>query len=460
MFSWEENDAMSLNVIVNCDNVVLNKAWAYVTIVCYVLLAIVVDRGTLSVPLFVVLERDRLKALVDSLSPGYVADSDPNEDPEEDPKEDHADYPGDEGDGDDEPSDDDDDDDDNDDEDEDPIEDEDDDEEEEHLAPVDSSAIRCRSDPRTPIMYAIGRREGERILALPISTTISTITWTTPTSRNDRVGVRGSDCLLLDLLEVIEQTIGIFRHYDADINRQRARVGYGQGGEKTESTSLFHHYKNSCQRHWDRFRHFRPEIRLMQLIPRALVVLPRTICPEKNLCCCKGCCCHCCGCCPMTAAAVEQLIAERVSTTLANHETLRNNTNGHGDRSHKSGTGIRGTTRTSCCYIDVAYAMDWKTLKKMMTDKYCPRGEIKKLEIKLWNLKVKGNDVASYTLRFQELALMCGRMFHEESEEVEKYVGGHPNMIRGNVMSYQPKIMEKAIEFANDQMDQKPPHYY
>ncbi|GJZ82523.1 putative reverse transcriptase domain-containing protein [Tanacetum coccineum] len=104
---------------------------------------------------------------------------------------------------------------------------------------------------------------------------------------------------------------------------------------------------------------------------------------------------------------------------------------------------------------DVAYAMDWKALKKMMTVKYCPRGEIKKLEIELWNLKVKGTDVASYTLRFQELALMCGRMFHEESDEVKKYVGGLPDMIRGNVMSYQPKTMEKAIEFANDQMDQK-----
>ncbi|GKC71643.1 reverse transcriptase domain-containing protein [Tanacetum coccineum] len=76
----------------------------------------------------------------------------------------------------------------------------------------------------------------------------------------------------------------------------------------------------------------------------------------------------------------------------------------------------------------VTYAMDWKTLKKMMTVKYCPRGEIKKLEIELWNLKVKGTDVTSYTLHFQELALMCGRMFHEESDEVEKYVGGLPNM--------------------------------
>ncbi|GKD90759.1 hypothetical protein Tco_1366266, partial [Tanacetum coccineum] len=72
-------------------------------------------------------------ALPTTLSPGYVADSDPDKDPEEDPEEDHAGYPTDRGDNDDEPSDDDDDD--TDDEDEEPFEDEDDDEEEEeHLA--------------------------------------------------------------------------------------------------------------------------------------------------------------------------------------------------------------------------------------------------------------------------------------------------------------------------------------
>ncbi|GJS08924.1 putative reverse transcriptase domain-containing protein [Tanacetum coccineum] len=225
---------------------------------------------------------------------------------------------------------------------------------------------------------------------------------------------------------------------------------------------------------------------------------------------------------PMTVAAVEQLIEARVSAALANHETLRNSTNGHGDGSHNSDTGIRGTVRTprectykdflnckpltfkgtegvvvlsqwfekmesvfhisscvvenqvkfaTCTFLrialtwwnshmktvtqDVAYAIEWKALKKMMTVKYCLRGEIKKLEIELWNQKVKGTDFASHTLRFHELALMCGRMFHEESEEVEKYVVGLPDMIRGNVMSYQPKTMEKAIEFANDQMDQK-----
>ncbi|GJS56602.1 putative reverse transcriptase domain-containing protein [Tanacetum coccineum] len=55
---------------------------------------------------------------------------------------------------------------------------------------------------------------------------------------------------------------------------------------------------------------------------------------------------------------------------------------------------------------EAAHAMPWRTLKKMMTDKYCPRGEIKKLEFKMWNLKVKGNDVVAYSQRFQELALM------------------------------------------------------
>nr|GEW97748.1 reverse transcriptase domain-containing protein [Tanacetum cinerariifolium] len=36
---------------------------------------------------------------------------------------------------------------------------------------------------------------------------------------------------------------------------------------------------------------------------------------------------------------------------------------------------------------DVAYAMPWTTLKKMITDKYYPRGEIQKLESEYWNLK-------------------------------------------------------------------------
>ncbi|GKD87245.1 reverse transcriptase domain-containing protein [Tanacetum coccineum] len=64
-----------------------------------------------------------------------------------------------------------------------------------------------------------------------------------------------------------------------------------------------------------------------------------------------------------------------------------------------------------------------------MTDKYYPRGEVKKLKGEMWNLKVKGTDVVGYDQQFQELALMCARMFLKESNKIEKYVGGLPDMI-------------------------------
>ncbi|GJX79726.1 putative reverse transcriptase domain-containing protein [Tanacetum coccineum] len=78
---------------------------------------------------------------------------------------------------------------------------------------------------------------------------------------------------------------------------------------------------------------------------------------------------------------------------------------------------------------DIAYAMTWTNLKKMMTDKYCPRGEIKKLDVEMWNLKVK--------------------------DKIEKYVGGLPDMIHGSVMASKPKTMHDAIEFSTELIDKK-----
>ncbi|GJU87477.1 putative reverse transcriptase domain-containing protein [Tanacetum coccineum] len=59
-------------------------------------------------------------------------------------------------------------------------------------------------------------------------------------------------------------------------------------------------------------------------------------------------------------------------------------------------------------------------------------GEIKKIETEMWNLKVKGTDVVAYSRRFQQLALMCSRMFPEEIDKIEKYIGGLPDMIHGS----------------------------
>ncbi|GJW45930.1 putative reverse transcriptase domain-containing protein [Tanacetum coccineum] len=78
---------------------------------------------------------------------------------------------------------------------------------------------------------------------------------------------------------------------------------------------------------------------------------------------------------------------------------------------------------------DIAYAMPWKTLKKMITDKYCRRDEIKKLETKI--------------------------MFPKESDEIDKYVSGLADMIYGSMKASKPKTMQEEIEFATEMMDKK-----
>nr|GEY37230.1 reverse transcriptase domain-containing protein [Tanacetum cinerariifolium] len=154
-----------------------------------------------------------------------------------------------------------------------------------------------------------------------------------------------------------------------------------------------------------------------------------------------------------TTATINNLIAQRVTEALTEYETQRNSVV-NGDTSHTTGTGPRTVRPTwECTYKDY---LNYGPLKFKGTEGVIGLtqwGEVKKLEVELWNLKVKGTDIASYTLRFQELALLYRRMFPEESDEIERYVGGLPEMIQGNVMSYKPKSMQKAIEFANNQLD-------
>ncbi|GKA43699.1 putative reverse transcriptase domain-containing protein [Tanacetum coccineum] len=169
----------------------------------------------------------------------------------------------------------------------------------------------------------------------------------------------------------------------------------------------------------------------------------------------------------ITNAQLQAMIDQGVTAVLAARDA---NTNGVD--SHNSGTGTKGFVkltqwiekmetvfRISNCSVenqikfstctllgnaltwwnshvrtvgnDIAYAMTWTELKKKMTDKYCPRTEIKKLEVELWELKVK------------------------ESDKIEKYVGGLPDMIHGSVVASKPKTMQEATEMAIEVMDKR-----
>nr|GEY91152.1 hypothetical protein [Tanacetum cinerariifolium] len=72
--------------------------------------------------------------------------------------------------------------------------------------------------------------------------------------------------------------------------------------------------------------------------------------------------------------------------------------------------------------LDVVYAMTWVDLKKKMTDKYCPRGEMKKLE---------------------------------KPDMIKRYIGDLPDMIYESVVASKPKTTQEAIEMATELMDKK-----
>nr|GEW04124.1 putative reverse transcriptase domain-containing protein [Tanacetum cinerariifolium] len=69
--------------------------------------------------------------------------------------------------------------------------------------------------------------------------------------------------------------------------------------------------------------------------------------------------------------------------------------------------------------------------------------------------EVKGNDVPTYTERFQELTLICTKFVTNETEKIDKYISGLPDKIYGSVKSSKPKTLDETIELANDFMDQK-----
>ncbi|GJW05893.1 reverse transcriptase domain-containing protein [Tanacetum coccineum] len=54
---------------------------------------------------------------------------------------------------------------------------------------------------------------------------------------------------------------------------------------------------------------------------------------------------------------------------------------------------------------EAAFSMSWRELMKLMTEVYCPRNKIQKMETELWNLTIKNNDLTAYTQRFQELTM-------------------------------------------------------
>ncbi|GJT25920.1 putative reverse transcriptase domain-containing protein [Tanacetum coccineum] len=387
-----------------------------------------------------------------ALSPGNLPDSDPEEDSEEE----HADG----GDGDDEPSDDDDDNDDIDDEDEEPFEDEGyDEEEDEHLAPANSSAIPVVDPvPSTRDTETCLRRARKTVrLEPPMSPSMEAhiaeyaAAPTPPLPREAEMPPRKRACfatpapgfeigeslvagaarqpgpapeadtwdeIVEAMLEVAPTTLEGVDQRVTELDttvRQRTkedRPYHRHTALALDREAVYAHIAWTSSE--ERSAAIEEHVRTLEKMPpkrrttratHAATTTPTTT---------------------VTDAQLQALIDRGIVAALAERDASRSR---DGDNSHGSGTIRRRQepTQRECTYTDflkcqpmnfkgtegdVAYAMSWTALKRMITDKYCPSGEIKKLESEYWNLK--------------------------ESAKVERYVGGLPDMIHGSAYTAGP----------------------
>nr|GEU53593.1 hypothetical protein [Tanacetum cinerariifolium] len=179
---------------------------------------------------------------------------------------------------------------------------------------------------------------------------------------------------------------------------------------------------------------------------------------------------------PMTDAQIKAPISQGVAGALAEIEANRISRNG--DDSHDSGTCSRRTERVAyeCTYNNflkcqpfnfkgtegvIGLTQWFERIESVFHISNCAvENQIKFATCTLlgsaltwWNSHVKAvGHNAAYGLTWKSLMKI---MFLEESDQVEKYVGGFPDIIQGSVMASKPKTMQEAIKIANDPMDQK-----
>nr|GFB60873.1 hypothetical protein [Tanacetum cinerariifolium] len=114
---------------------------------------------------------------------------------------------------------------------------------------------------------------------------------------------------------------------------------------------------------------------------------------------------------------------------------------------HTSGTGVGRTERVTreCTYHDF-----------MKCQPLYFKGTEGVVELTQWFERMETVFRISNSLaENQELALLCVRTCPEESDRVERYIGGFPDSIHEGVATSKPKTIQEATEMATRLMDKK-----
>nr|GEX35905.1 reverse transcriptase domain-containing protein [Tanacetum cinerariifolium] len=150
----------------------------------------------------------------------------------------------------------------------------------------------------------------------------------------------------------------------------------------------------------------------------------------------------------MTQAAIRQLIADGVVGLIRWFERTESIFSRRNCAEENKVTFATGTLTDDALSWWNAYAqpirieqankITWTELKRLLTNKYCPRTDVKKMEDEFYNLVVKGNDLKTYIRIFQELAILCPNMVSDSEKLMEVFIGGLPRSIEGNFTASKP----------------------
>ncbi|GJR96796.1 putative reverse transcriptase domain-containing protein [Tanacetum coccineum] len=192
----------------------------------------------------------------------------------------------------------------------------------------------------------------------------------------------------------------------------------------------------------------------------------------------------------MSAAAISKLVVDNVAEALEVDRAARNNPNvagGSGGNGSQGGAPpvqeclfagfmnecaerskvkfaaaiLQGWSLTwwnaqvATLGLDVANGKTWTDMRKMMMEEFCPDEEVQRLENELRSLKLRDTNIASYTQRFIELALLCPEALPTEKKKVELYIKGLPENIKEETTSSRPALLNDAVRMAHTLMEQK-----
>ncbi|GJX60265.1 reverse transcriptase domain-containing protein [Tanacetum coccineum] len=104
--------------------------------------------------------------------------------------------------------------------------------------------------------------------------------------------------------------------------------------------------------------------------------------------------------------------------------------------------------------IEQANKITGTELKRLLTKKYCPRTEIKKMKDEFYSLTINVSDLKTYIRRFQELAFLCPNMVPNTEKLMEAFIRGLPQNIEGNITASKPQTLEEATNIAHRLMNQ------